>query len=358
MFHKRRPTVGASPGTLVVHRESPKPVIHVLDYCADELFEHDINDVAQLKSFVDSPSMCWIDVQGFGDEKILRDIGALVGLHPLALADIVNVPQRPKVDSYGRHLLWITQMVVPAGEFNVQTEQLSLVLGPNYLLTFQERYGDILNPVRERIRAGKGLMRTGGTGYLAYALIDTVIDGYYPILEKFGEHLEELEDRIVERPRPELLQAIHRVKREMLAIRRAIWPQRESLNQLIRDESEVISDSIKTYLRDVYDHCIQIIDVVETYRELTSGLMDVYLSSIANRQNEIMKVLTIMSTIFIPLTFIAGIYGMNFDFLPELHVWWAYPTLLGVMAAIAGGMVLVFRRRGWIGSDGARRGDS
>lgn len=357
MFHKRHPKPGASPGTIVVNTQSPKPVIHVIDYSTEEFFEKDIADVADLREYVDSPSMCWIDVQGFGDESVLRAIGDLVGLHHLALADAVNAPQRPKVETYGRHMLWITQMVMPAGEYSVETEQFSMVLGPNYLITFQERYGDILNPVRERIRAGKGLIRKSGPDYLAYALIDAVIDGYYPIMEQFGEHLETLEDDIVERPTPELLQRIHRVKREMLAIRRAIWPQRESINQLIRDDSDWVSEAVKTYLRDVYDHCIQIIDVVETYRELTSGLMDVYLSSIANRQNEVMKVLTIVSTIFIPLTFMAGIYGMNFEFLPELRFHYAYPILWLVMVLISGGMIYFFRRKGWIGRQ-TRRDDS
>ncbi len=349
MFRKRHPQMGASPGTLSIHSDSPMPFVHVIDYSPEELHEHDVQRIADLKPFVESPSMCWIDVQGFGDEKILREIGNLIDLHPLALADAINVPQRPKVETYGKHLLWITQMVMPQAGHRIRTEQVSLVLGPNYLITFQERYGDVLDPVRERIRAGKGLMRKSGPDYLAYAVIDAVIDGYYPIMEDFGEHLEELEDEIVARPHPELLQQIHRVKREMLALRRAVWPQREAINQLIRDDSDFVCDSVKTYLRDVYDHCIQIIDVIETYRELVSGLMDVYLSSVANRQNEVMKVLTITATIFIPLTFLAGIYGMNFDDMPELHEWWAYPVVLVLMGLISLGMLYYFRRKGWLG---------
>jgi magnesium transporter len=227
---------------------------------------------------------------------------------------------------------------------------VSLVLGRRFLLTFQERLGDVLDPVRERIRQGIGPIRRAGPDYLAYAVIDAVIDGYYPILEQFGERLEALEDDVVLSPTPLLLRRIHHVKRELLDIRRAVWPQREAVSAVIRGDHELVGQEVRTYFRDVYDHCIQIMDVVETYRELAGGLMDVYLSSVSNRQNEVMKVLTVMASIFIPLTFLAGIYGMNFEHMPELHKRWAYPILLAVMAGVAGVMLLFFYRKGWLGS--------
>ncbi len=350
MFRKRHPKVGSRPGTLVINSQSPKPVVRVIRYTPAEVTEDEVTDVEQLRGFREGNGVMWIDVQGFGDEQMIRAIGEIFGLHQLALEDVINVPQRPKTEAFEDHLLWITRMAMPAGEGAIQTEQVSLILGRNYLLTFQERHGDVLDPVRARIRQGKGPIRKSGPDYLAYAIIDAVIDGYYPILESFGEHLEELEDGIVAAPHSGLLQDVHHVKRELLAIRRAIWPQRESVNSLIRDESKFVGDSIRTYLRDVYDHCVQIIDVVETYRELAGGLMDVYLSSIANRQNEVMKVLTIMASIFIPLTFMAGVYGMNFDNMPELHSKWAYPMLLALMVVVAVGMVIYFWRKGWLGS--------
>jgi magnesium transporter len=350
MFRKRHPKAGARPGTLVINSHSPAPVVRVIRYTPAEVTEDDVKDLEQLRGFLQEGAVTWIDVQGFGDEKTIRAIGELFGLHPLALEDVINVPKRPKTEVYEDHLLCITRMAMPVGNDAIQTEQVGLILGRNYVLTFQERYGDVLDPVRARIRQGKGPIRRSGPDYLAYAILDAVVDGYYPILESFGEHLEALEDAIVATPHTGLLKNVHHVKRELLAIRRAVWPQRELLNTLIRDESEFVSEMVCTYLRNVYDHCVQIIDVVETYRELAGGLMDVYLSSIANRQNEVMKVLTIMASIFIPLTFMAGIYGMNFENMPELHSKWAYPILLVVMVVVAAGMIVYFRRKGWLGS--------
>jgi magnesium transporter len=350
MFRKRHPKVGARPGTLVINSHSPEPVIRVLRYSQAQVTEDEVTDVGQLRSFLQEGTVNWIDVQGFGDEKTIRAIGEVFGLHPLALEDVVNVPQRPKTEVFENHLLWITRMAMPVADAAIQTEQVSLILGRDYLLTFQERHGDVLDPVRTRIRQGKGPIRKSGPDYLAYAIVDAIVDGYYPLLEVFGERLEGLEDEIVATPHASLLQRIHHIKRELLALRRAVWPQRESINSLIRDESEFVSTAICTYLRDVYDHCVQIIDVVETYRELAGGLMDVYLSSVGNRQNEVMKVLTIMASIFIPLTFMAGIYGMNFDNMPELHSKWAYPILLLAMVVVAVGMVIHFRMKGWLGA--------
>ncbi|MGD2110206.1 MAG: magnesium/cobalt transporter CorA [Phycisphaerae bacterium] len=348
MFRKRHPKVGARPGTLMINGASPTPVIRVIQYTPTDVTEHEVKDVQQLREMARDGVVTWIDVQGFGDEETIRAIGDIFGLHPLALEDVVNVPQRPKTETFDDHLFWISRMAMPVHDGAVQTEQVSLVLGRNHLLTFQERYGDVLDPVRIRIRQGKGPIRKAGPDYLAYAILDAIIDGFYPILESFGEYLERLEEGIMDSPHPGLLHKLHRVKRELLAIRRAVWPQRELVSELVRGDSEFVSAMVCTYLRDVYDHCVQIIDVVETYRELTGGLMDVYLSSIGNRQNEVMKVLTIMASIFIPLTFMAGIYGMNFENMPELHGKWAYPILLLAMLLVALGMIIYFRRKGWL----------
>lgn len=350
MFRKRHPPAGARPGTLVINGQAPKPHIRVIQYSPEGVEEREVPDVAQLQGFLAAEAVVWIDVQGLGDEKVLRSIGKLFHLHPLTLEDVVNVPQRPKVEPHDEHLFCITRMVMLRDGPAVEAEQVSLVVGHNYVLTFQERYGDVLDPVRQRIRQGKGPIRGAGAGYLAYVILDAVIDGYYPVMEALGEYLESLEQQIVSDPRPATLHRIHHVKRELLAIRRAVWPQREAINSLLREDSPYMPDTVRVYLRDCYDHCVQIMDVLETYRELAGGLMDVYLSSVGNRQNEVMKVLTITASIFIPLTFLAGIYGMNFENMPELSAKWGYPILLGAMILVTLVMVMYFRRRGWIGS--------
>ena len=351
MFRKRHPPVGARPGTLVINHTGPKPIIRVIEYKPDSIEEHELSDVSELQDLLHEDSVSWIDVQGLGDEEVLRSVANVFDLHALALEDVVNVPQRPKVEDYEKHLLFITRMAVLDDAYTVKAEQVSVFVGPSFVLTFQERHGDLLDPIRNRLRQGKGPIRKSGADYLAYAIIDTVVDGYYPILESLGEVLESMEDDIIERPSRSLLQQIHHIKRELLAIRRAIWPQREAINSLIRDDNPLVGDAVKVYLRDVYDHCVQIIDVVETYRELAGGLMDIYLSSVSNRMNEVMKVLTIMASIFIPLTFMAGVYGMNFENMPELKVRWAYPILMATMIAVAAGMVVYFWRKGWVGTE-------
>jgi len=348
MFRKRHTPVGAKPGTLMINAHAQRPRIRVMKYGPDHLEEHDIAAVTELKELLDAHSVCWIDVQGLGDEKVLREFADLFSIHSLALEDVVNVPQRPKVERFEKHTLCITRTALLRDE-GIEPEQVSLFVGPDYVLTFQERSGDVFDPIRNRIRQGGPILRSSGPSYLAYALLDAVIDGYYPLLETFGEKLEALEDEIVANPHPSVLHEIHQAKRDLLAIRRAIWPQREAVNALIRDENPLITETVRVYLRDCYDHCVQIMDGVETYRELAGGLMDVYLSSIGNRQNEVMKVLTIMASIFIPLTFMAGIYGMNFENMPELHSAWGYPFLLAAMVVVVVGMIIYFRRKGWLG---------
>lgn len=345
---------GSEPGTLSLKANALPPPIVLIDY--NEAEAHRIKLAAPEASapYLDTESVSWVDVLGLGNEETWRQLAKVFNLHPLVLEDIVNVPQRPKVEDYEDHLVIITQMVMlkPRGG-GFYSEQVSFILGKHYLLTVQEEpERDCFAPVRDRIRAGKGTIRTKGADYLAYTLLDAIIDGFFPVLEAYGEKIEELEDEVVSKPTRQTLKKIYQVKRELLALRRAIWPQRDAINILIRDGSNLIGEDVRVYLRDCYDHAVQVMDMVETYRELTSGLMDVYLSAVGNKMNEIMKLLTVISSIFIPLTFIAGVYGMNFNTdkpgnMPELNWPFAYLVCWGVMIAIAAGMVFLFWRRGW-----------
>lgn len=348
-FRKRQPPVGSKPGTLALAHDASPPLVHVIVYAPDETIEHDVTNLDELLKYRDGPQVCWIDVQGLGDESVLQRIGEIFELHPLALEDAVNIPQRPKSESYELQHLFITRMTRMDDSNGLEAEQVAIFIGPHYVLTLQERHGDVFDPVRKRIRSGKAVISKMGSDYLAYALIDTVIDGYYPAIESIGDRLHELEEEILERPTHDGLHRIHRIRRDLLAMRRAVWPQREAVNALIREETPLITDTVRQYLRDCHDHAVQIADVIETYRELASSLMDIYLSSMSQRTNEVMKVLTIMSSIFIPLTFLAGIYGMNFAHMPELQTPWAYPALLGIMAVLTVLMLYYFRRKGWIG---------
>lgn len=348
MFRRPRPPAGAAPGTLVIREGAPRPVVRMIQYSGDSLHEEQVHDLAGLADRVRPECVTWIDVQGLGDEQILRRIAGIFHMHPLALEDVVNVPQRPKVDAYDHNLLIITRMAMLADGQNLDMDQVSIVLGPHFVVTFQERPGDVLDPVRNRIRQDVGVIRRSGPDFLAYAILDATIDGYFPVLEAVGERLEDVEQAMIAGPRVETLHAVHDLKHDLLAVRRGIWPLRDAINALIRDENPLVSQPTRVHLRDCYDHCVQIIDVVETYRELASGLMDLYLSSIANRQNDIMRVLTVIATIFMPLTFLAGVYGMNFQYMPELHKPWAYPVLLACMAALALAMLAYFWRKGWL----------
>jgi magnesium transporter len=347
LFRKRRPPPGSAPGAFSLPEGAQPSRIHVIDYTAERVIESDVTDAEALRGYRDSPSVTWIDIQGLGNEPLLRAIGELFDIHPLAMADVFNVPQRPKAEAYDQHALVISQIAEPCAPGVVQLEQLSLILGATYVITFQERHGDPFDPVRARIRQG-ALARRMGADYLAYALIDAVVDGYYPLLESFGDFLEALEDEVVRKPRDGALQRIQAVRRHLLHLRRAVWPQREAVNILLRD-SPFICDAVRVYLRDCYDHVVQIMDVLETYRETAGGLMEVHLSSVSNRTNEVMKVLTVISSIFIPLTFIVGVYGMNFDYMPELRLPAAYPIVWLFMIAIGVGMFAYFWRIGWIG---------
>lgn len=346
---------GSIPGTLRLPKDASPTEIILIDYNEAERTRLPLEKPEDCIPYLDTESVSWMDVLGLGSEDILRRLGKVFKLHPLVLEDIVNVPQRPKVEDYENQLLIISQMVLlkenTTGFWN---EQVSFVLGKHYLLTVQEEpTRDCFQSVRDRIRSGKGIIRKQGADYLTYTLIDSIIDGFFPVLEAYGERIEELEDEVVTNPTRRTIEKIYQIRRELLALRRAIWPQRDAINALIRDGSDLISSEVRVYLRDCYDHAVQVMDMVETYRELTSGLMDVYLSSVGNKMNEIMKLLTVISSIFIPLTFVAGIYGMNFNTekspvnMPELNWYWGYPLCLALMFSIAGGLVYFFWRRGW-----------
>ncbi|MGQ0615323.1 MAG: magnesium/cobalt transporter CorA [Planctomycetaceae bacterium] len=350
MIRKRHPPRGARPGTLVIPRDAVPPKIHVVRYEASLIEEFDVTDAAAVAGLLRPATTAWIDVQGIGDEAVLRGLADLFQVHPLALEDVVNVPQLPKLEEYDEHVLILASMARPDQPERTDLEQVSLFVGKGYVLTFQDTYGDVLDPVRIRLRLGAGPMRKSGPDYLAYALLDTMVDAYFPILETVGNRLEELEERVLGRPEPRCLAELNEIRRHLVRLRRAIWPQRDAVNRMVRDENEFLGESARLYLRDTHDHCVQCAEVVEGYREIAGGLFNTYLSAVSNRTNEIMKVLTIMSSIFIPLTFVAGIYGMNFVHMPELYARWAYPALLLLMSAIAIVMLLWFRRRGWLGT--------
>jgi len=347
---KRVGKTGLPPGTPVFigDKKTESAKITILDYDETQFQEREVKKIEECFPFKDTPTVTWINVDGVHDVGFIQKLGEAFDLHPLIIEDIVHTQQRPKMEESENYIYIVLKMLYLDNEKSeTQVEQVSLVLGKNFVISFQEKEGDIFEAIRERIRNGKGRIRKMGTDYLAYALIDAVVDHYFIILEKDGEKIEELEDKVVADPKPETLQSIHRLKREMIFLRRSVWPLRELVNSLERGESPLIHKTTRIYLRDVYDHTIQVIDTLETYRDMLSGMHDTYLSSISNRMNEVMKVLTIIATIFIPLTFIAGIYGMNFEFMPELKWRWAYFVVWGVIIVVALSMVAFFRRKKW-----------
>lgn len=348
---KREKKIGLPPGTPVFVGEQKAEVakITILDYDETQFQQREVKEVEECFLFRETPTVTWINVDGLHDIEVIEKIGKHFDMHPLILEDIVNTQQRPKMEEFEKYIYIVLKMLYYDEETEgTQVEQVSLILGENYVISFQEREGDIFNPVRERIRNGKGRIRKMGPDYLAYALLDAVVDHYFTILEKDGEKVEILEDDVIKDPNPDTLQDIHKLKRDMIFLRRSVWPLRELINGLERVETALIRKSTRIYLRDIYDHTIQVIDTLETYRDMLSGMHDTYLSSVSNRMNEVMKVLTIIATIFIPLTFIAGIYGMNFEFMPELKWHWAYFTVWGVIAVIAVLMVIFFKRKKWL----------
>ena len=342
---------GSAPGSLV--HTGGKKVEHVrirlIDYDGERMDERTLGKIEESYHLVDESSVTWVNVDGLHDIALLESVGQRFDIHRLALEDVLSTTQRAKVEEYDGHLLIILKMLSFDDESeSVVAEQVSLIVGPSYLLSFQERFGDVFEPVRVRLREAKGRLRTRGSDYLVYALIDVIVDRYFSILEAVGDHNETLEEAALADPSIEVMHRIHHLKREMLVLRRAVWPLREALGSLYRGEGPNIADETRMFFRDVYDHSVQVIDTVETLREVLSGTMDLYMSGVSNRMNEVMKVLTIIATIFIPLSFFAGLYGMNFESMPELSIPWAYPALLGWMAAVALGMLWYFRRKGWL----------
>ncbi|HZD59469.1 MAG TPA: magnesium/cobalt transporter CorA [Anaerolineae bacterium] len=349
---RRSEKAGLPPGTLVHigEKKVEKPTITVIEYDEMNFQEKEVDTIEDCFPYKEKEAVTWINVEGIHRVEILEKIGDCFGLHPLVLEDILNTNQRPKLEDYVEYIYIVLKMLYYDGKRDgITVEQVSLILGPNYVLSFQEGIaGDIFDPMRAQIRNAKGRIRKMGADYLAYTLIDSVVDNYFVIIEELGEDIELLEEDLVTDPRPETLTGVQKLKREMIFLRRSVWPLREVIGTLERRESPLVKESTGLYLRDVYDHTIQVIDTIETFRDMLSGMLDIYLSSISNRLNEVVKVLTIISTIFIPVTFITGAYGMNFRYMPELQYRYGYPLVWLVIVIIAALMLLYFRRRKWI----------
>jgi magnesium transporter len=351
LIKKRSEKAGLPPGSLVHigEEKTQESKITIMDYDETHFQEKEIKTIEECFAFRDMPTVTWINVDGLHQVEILEKLGEYYGFHPLMLEDILNTDQPPKMEDYGKYIYIVLKMLSYMDNSNeIVTEQISLILGPNFIISFQEREGTVFNPVRERIRNGKGRIRKMGPDYLAYALLDVIVDNYFVIMEKLGEKIEFLEEELVTQPGPETLQTIHHLKREMIFFRKAVWPLREVIGSLERGESPLIKGTSRVYLRDVYDHTIQVIDTIETFRDMVSGMLDIYLSSISNRLNAVMKVLTIIATIFMPLTFLAGIYGMNFKYMPELEWRWGYLMFWLIMIGIGTFMLIYFKKKRWL----------
>lgn len=354
-FFGRRPRVGAPPGEFADTSGHQETRISIISFNDDTIEERTCNSAEEALAIAgDETRRHWVDIQGLRDVSMIHKITRGLGLHDLAIADAINTPQRPKFEHYEDHVFFIGRMFRLTDSGHLFPEQFSLFLKTNILVTVQENHGDVFDPVRARLRDPQFQIRHSGVAYLAYALIDTMIDAVYPVVDALGDQLEETETHITGDPMPQDFTRLHDIKRELMHLGRALRPQREAVNAFLRSESSLVDEKARFYLRDTYDHAIQTLETVDTYRDLTGELTDLYLSVVSNRMNEIMKVLTIISTIFIPLSFLAGVYGMNFHYMPELAQPWGYPILLLVMASVAGGMLLFFRRKGWLGSRGRR----
>lgn len=354
---KRNKTLGLPPGSLVhVGKERYEPIrLTVFTYDQHQFKEHSIQDIDEYTSSQNSHLVTWINVDGVHDATLIEKIGSQFGIHPLILEDIMNTGQRPKIESFDKYLYFTLKMLYrDKKNAEIQAEQISIILLENIVISFQEKPGDIFDPIRDRIRSGKGRIRKMNADYLSYILIDAIIDHYFIILETIGEIIEETEDLLIEQPTPKTLQHIYQLKADMIFLRKSIWPTRELISGLIKEETPLISKDTDVYLKDVYDHTIQVMDTIESYRDMISGMVDIYMSSVSNKMNEVMKVLTIFASIFIPLTFIAGIYGMNFNTnvspfnMPELNWFWGYPFAIVIMIGISLIMLYYFRRKKWL----------
>jgi len=351
MMKRRSRKVGLPPGTPVYLGEKRvgKVKVTLIDYDTTSMQEKSIKEVEKCSLFREKPTVTWINIDGVYETDIIEKMGKCFDLHPLVLEDILNTDQRPKIEDFDEYLFLVVKMLdYDEKRKEMTTEQLSLILGNNFVISFQEQKGDVFAHVRERIRSGKGRIRKMGADYLAYALLDAIVDNYFIVLEHLGEKIESLEEELLSNPSTKTLQVIHALKRDMVFLRKSVWPLREAISRLERGESTLVSDSIRIYIKDVYDHTIQVIDTVETFRDMVSGMLDIYLSSVSNKMNEVMKVLTIVATIFIPLGFIAGLYGMNFNYMPELTFRWGYPAILIGMGVVGASMLIYFRKKKWL----------
>jgi magnesium transporter len=350
-FKVKAKQVGLPPGSLihVGDRKIEKPVIDLIEYDATDYQVHNDQSVDQIRANLAAGRISWVNLTGIHDIALLGDLGDAFGVHPLALEDILNTQHRPKIEEYQDYLLIILKMLRFDDETKtIDTEQVSLIIGPNIVLSFQEREWDVFNGVRDRLQRSSGRIRQRGTDYLAYALLDSIIDSYFQILEKVGDCLVDVEEELLTSPEQSSLGSVYHFKRELLLLRKSVWPLREVVSELQKGEIELVSEPTQVFLRDLYDHTIQVMDTVELFRDTVSGLHDLYLSSVSNRMNEIMKVLTIMASIFIPVTFIAGIYGMNFEYMPELRWRWGYFMVWGIVLGCVGGMLVFFKKRKWL----------
>lgn len=352
MFRNNKRTskkIGLPPGTLVHVGEQKieKTKIEIIDYDEEHFQEKEVKTIEACFPFKDLPSVTWVNIDGLHEIQNIEKIGIHFDFHPLILEDILHTGQRPKFEDFDNYLYIVLRMLSYEPDDRIKEEQISIILGANFVISFQEDIGDVFDPVRERIRSGRFQLKKRKADYLAYSLIDAVVDNYFIILEKLGEQIESLEEELLDNPTPEALQTIHYLKRKLITMRKSIWPLREVISGLERGESSLFEKSTSIYLKDIYDHTIQVIDTIETYRDMVSGMLDIYLSTVSNKMNEVMKVLTIIATIFIPLTFIAGIYGMNFEFMPELKWHWGYPIVWAFMLLIFIGMIVYFRRKHW-----------
>ena len=349
LIKKLSPKAGLPPGTLVhIGKSSSDPVsIEVFTYNDKDINETTISNLDDLQDPIPN-KVDWINVYGVHDPSIVESIGKRFDIHPLVLEDIVNTGQRPKFEDYGNYCFIVLKMLsIDIQKWRVQSEQVSLILGSGFLISFQERRGDVFEMVRERLRKSNGKIRYRGSDYLLYALIDAVVDNYFAVLETIGDALEGMEEELLETTDKKVIDALYYQKRELIVLRKSIWPLREVIGNLQRQETEYIEDATKVYVRDVYDHTIQVIDTIESFRDVVAGLREMYMTNVSNRMNVIMKFLTIVATVFIPITFVAGLYGMNFKYMPELEWKYGYPLALGFMVALAGGMLWFFRKRQW-----------
>ena len=346
---KRSKKTGLLPGSLIhigkTYAEKPK--ISLIRYSETFFSEKEISSVTAIRAEKEEPGITWIAIDGLQNTELLEELGNIFSLHPLVLEDILNTDQRPKIEDYGDYLYIVLRNFNGQADVALTSEQISVILGKNFVLSFREKESVIFEAIQERLRNNKGRIRKFGADYLVHAVIDNIVDNYFIVLEGLEEKIEILEDDLLKKPTPAMLQAIHDLKRELILLRKSLWPLREAISSLERSDSQLINESTGVYFKDIFDHVIAVIDSVETFRDMLSGMLDIYLSSVSNRLNEVMKVLTIIATIFMPLTFLAGVYGMNFKFMPELEWHWGYFGVLGIMLAVALYMVYFFKKKKW-----------